>query len=493
MLVEASSDKLRVTWPALRIWGRPSLTDVCAGALLLWLLACAFVGGTTGPLHDAGTGFHIRVGQWITESGSVPRVDVFSFTRPGQPWFAWEWLADLALYLVWWVSGLPGVLVLGCGIIALSVGVLIQRMAARGANALVIVGLLHLIVGASSLHYLVRPHIVTLLFFAVAIHRRAAWWMVPLTALWANLHGGFAAFIVSLFVLAAGLFLEGRAAQGRRTAIIAAACGLASLANPYGWHEHAHILEYMRAGWVTQLVDEFHRPDFGTTEGAYFAVLMALSLAAVARMVLRGQYAESMLITAWVAAGLSSVRHIPILAICAAPAIAELLTDIWWAIPKRPESWSGLLDQIALDHAPGFRRLTLAFPVFVCVLWLVPLPWPRDFPESRFPVELATRHGTALAGARLFTTDSWADYLVYRNYPRQQTFVDGRSDFFGPRMSLDYVRALLAGPGWQWVLDRVGVNAVLLPLHTRLGAVLERSAVWRLADRTAQGELFIRR
>lgn len=477
----------------LRTWITPSLTDVCMGALLLWLLACAFTGGPTGPLHDATTGFQIRVGQWIADHGSIPRQDMFSFTRPGEPWFAWEWLADLGLYFSYALAGFKGVLLLACGTIALASGLLLRQVAARAANALVVVAVLHLVVGASSFHYLARPHVLTLFLFALAIHRPAAWWMVPATALWANLHGGFAAFVASLFVVAAGRLLERNFVEARRTALIASACGLASLLNPYGWHEHAHIIEYMRAAWVVQLVEEFQPPRFGTTAGWYFAALLILSLAAAARLVRRRRYAEALLVAAWVAAGLSSVRHIPILAICAAPAAAELLSGLWFSIPVRRGSWWALLDGIARDHSAGFLRMSPAFPVLICALWFAPLPWPADFPASRFPVEVENRRAGMLADARLFTTDYWADYLIFRNYPRQRVFVDGRCDFYGERVTADYIRALSAQPGWQAVMDRVGVNAVLIPPDAPLRAALEKSAAWRRVDWTPQAELFTRR
>ena len=47
-------------------------------------------------LGDGDTGWHIRTGEWILAHGQVPRQDMFSFTKPGEPWFAWEWLWDVA-------------------------------------------------------------------------------------------------------------------------------------------------------------------------------------------------------------------------------------------------------------------------------------------------------------------------------------------------------------------------------------------------------------
>jgi hypothetical protein len=471
-------------------WATPSLADICACAVFLWMLVYAFSPGPVGPLYDASTGFQIRVGQWIAEHRAVPHNDVFSFTRPGQPYFAWEWLSNLGLFAAYSLAGLKGVLLIACGIIAATLWLLLRRMAATGANALIIVAVLHLVVGASSIHYLARPHIITLFFFALTIGRPVNWWLVPLTALWANLHGGFAAFVVSLLILAVGYCLERNFAKGRRTALVATACGFASLLNPYGWREHAHIIEYMRAKWVTDFVLEFQPPRLGTLEGHYFEILMVLGLAAATRLCYKRRFAEALLIIAWVHAGLTSVRHIPILAICAAPAIAELLMDVWSSIPlRRGSSWA-VMNDIARDHAPGFLRTSVAFPVLLLIVCVAPLPWPTDFPAARYPVDVATRQANLLAGARVFTTDSWGDHLVFRNYPRQRVFIDGRCDFYGEKITSDYNRALAAQPGWQQLFEQAGVNAVLVSPDTPLSAALAASPSWQHVESTPQADLF---
>src|SRR5712692_10996196 len=68
----------------------PSLTD------LAFLMPAAFVflrmNGATGMLGDGDTGWHVRTGEWILANGRVPSQDIFSYTKAGQPWFAWEWL-----------------------------------------------------------------------------------------------------------------------------------------------------------------------------------------------------------------------------------------------------------------------------------------------------------------------------------------------------------------------------------------------------------------
>src|SRR5258706_15690714 len=90
--------------PILRLL--PSMTDVA------FLLPVMFLfGGLNGArtmLGDGDTGWHVRTGEWILAHGQVPRQDMFSFTMPGQPWFAWEWLGDVGfawLHLRWGMAG----------------------------------------------------------------------------------------------------------------------------------------------------------------------------------------------------------------------------------------------------------------------------------------------------------------------------------------------------------------------------------------------------
>src|ERR1700730_11546496 len=75
------------------------------GVLLLTPLSMRLLG-------DAGIGWHIRTGQQIVATPAIPRVDSFSSTTAGMPWFTWEWLYDLAVGQLEAALGLNGVVLL---------------------------------------------------------------------------------------------------------------------------------------------------------------------------------------------------------------------------------------------------------------------------------------------------------------------------------------------------------------------------------------------
>jgi hypothetical protein len=104
------------------------------------------------------------------------------------------------------------------------------------------------------------------------------------------------------------------------------------------------------------------------------------------------------------------------------------------------------------------------------------------FPESLFPVaavernlgELTARQGMP----RVLTSDQWADYLIFRLYPEQRVFFDGRSDFYGASLGADY-RKLLAGERpWRELLARYQFDLALLPHDWALSTSLEREPGW---------------
>ena len=487
-------------------WLAPSLADILFAALLVWLLLFTIHSdGSAGLLLDSNTGYHIRTGDYILEHGAVPRGDIFSFSKPGQPWFAWEWLSAVLFAAVYGSMGMKGLVVLCGALIALANIVLLRHMVWRGANFLAAIAVMHLVVAASSIHYLARPHLFTLLFLAIALwvidadRRRPSpwiWILVPLTTLWANMHGGFLALPACLAILAGGSVLEASFGQARRYSLLAAACLLASGVNPYGFAVHAHALPYLKTKWILDLVQEFQSPNFQAPGAIYFEILLFGGVALAAWLLSQKQIGAALLILAWAHASLTSMRHIPIYGLVCAPLLGREVTGLWdrWARSAKPGSARAILGALANDHTPGLRRLSVWTPITVVLLITLPLgwKWPVDFPEGRYPAAILGKNAELISTSRIFTTDSWADYLTFHFYPRQRIFVDGRSDFFGQEISEDYVQILKGQFGWESHMRRYDLNAALVPSQSALASLLRVNAGWRLVEEDGQAVLFRR-
>src|SRR3984957_1990676 len=93
----------------------PSVRDIIF-IFLFWSLLAGRL--SNRPLADPDIGWHIRTGELMLSTHSLPRTDPFSSTMHGQAWFAWEWLYDLVLGILHRAGGLNCVVWLCAVIVA---------------------------------------------------------------------------------------------------------------------------------------------------------------------------------------------------------------------------------------------------------------------------------------------------------------------------------------------------------------------------------------
>jgi hypothetical protein len=492
----------------------PSLSDCFFIALVGWL----FVFGSNGwkaLLGDGDTGWHIRTGQYILAHHSVPTQDLFSFSRPGAPWFAWEWLTDALYAVLFQISGLKGIVLLSGVIIGLFGIVLLRYTLWRGANPLLAVFTTLLAVGASSMHFLARPHVFTLLLVPVYLwvweaDRRKntpwLWVLIPATALWTNLHGGFVVMLACLALLVAGSALDALLGPAtptagwpavRRYGLLWLGCALASVINPYGIRLHEHIIAYLRADWIQNIVQEFQAPTFRNEGQSQYEVLLLAGLIATGFLLRRRLYTEALWVLFLAHASLTSVRHAPIFAAIAAPLIASELSQAWSNRAAGLKKSDGLriLHQMGKDLSPGFLRTSLWPLTAILALVLLNGPelhWPKDFPAEVFPVSMIGKHSSLISSGRLLTTDQWGDYVIFHNYPGQKVFVDGRSDFYGEAFADQYLHLLQGAYDWRAIVEKNGFTVALLPAGWPLASLLKQDPSWRVVDDDRYSVLFER-
>jgi len=452
----------------------PGLADV---AFLLPALLMLRLGGLSFLLADGDTGWHLRTGEWILRNGRVPTTDLFSYTMPNAPWFAWEWLWDVMFGWLHLHFGMPAVL-LGSLFLICLVSALVYVFA-RGISGNPVIAMAVTFIGgvASSVHWLARPH----------------------------LHGGFFVRVILAGIFAAGEVCAGlfepekigrRAAWMRngRYLLAATACAASSLVNPYGYHLHAHIYQYLTEKYHFDRIDEFQSLSFHHPTAPYLFVLLMAGMAAALWHLSRRRYTWSLLLVTWAWLALVAARDIPIYVICAAAPIALALEEMLGSLARaRVASWCAEAArsfrtfgcEVMMIDGPWRVHLASAavFVLFVslCYAPAPPGPFRGQYSPKKFPAAAVDALCATGTGRRIFTTDTWGGYLIYRLYPRIRVFGDGRSDFYGPQFGEDWGRILDIKPGWQSQLERFAVNTVLLPSEGRLAGALKESRNWRLA------------
>jgi hypothetical protein len=484
-----------------RRWVRlvtPSLSDLFLIAILMWVFAAGQF-GWKGLLADGDVGWHIRTGEYILDHHSVPRHDLYSFSKPGAPWYAWEWLTDVTDAVLYRWAGLKGIVLTAGLLIALFCTTLIRRMVWRDTHLLIAMLVALMGAGVSSIHFLARPHIFTLVLVSVSVWMieadlrrpsRLIWLLVPITVVWTNLHGGFLALILVLAITAAGSAVEaflrrGGWAKPLRYAAVTAACSAASLLNPYGYQLHLHVRDYLRSDWIRNVVQEFQSPSFRGESMFQFEVLLFVGLIVAGSLLRRKQIVEALWILCFAHLALSSVRHAPVFIAVCSPLIASNVSDWYcaWTARASKASLPGIFNQMAADAMKGFRRTSLWPAAVIVTLALMnhPLKWPTDFPDEMFPIKIVHDHAAQILNpnARVLTTDQWADYLIYTN-PQQKVFMDGRSDFYGPEVGNEYIHLVNGQWDWETILKKYGFTLALLPVDVPLSQLLKLRPEWQV-------------
>ncbi len=496
-----------------RRWVRlitPSLSDLFLIAILMWVFAAGQF-GWKGLLADGDVGWHIRTGEYILRHHSVPHQDLYSFSKPGAPWYAWEWLTDVLDASLYRWAGLKGIVLSAGVLIALFCTTLIRRMVWRDTHLLIAMIVALMGAGVSSIHFLARPHIFTLLLISISVWvieadlrqpSRLIWVLVPVTAVWTNLHGGFLALIAVLACTAAGAAVEAflrRTGWARplRYAALTAACAAASLLNPYGYQLHVHVRDYLQSDWIRNVVQEFQSPSFRGESMFQLEALLFAGLITAGFLLRRKHVVEALWILCFAHLALSSVRHAPVFVAICAPLIAANVSDWYraWTAGASKSSLAGIFNQMAADAMKGFRRTSLwPFAVIVALaLMNQPLKWPTDFPEETFPTKIVHDHAAQILDpdARVLTTDQWADYLIFTN-PQQKVFIDGRSDFYGPEIGNDYIHLVNGQPDWQKITAKYGFTVALLPADVPITQLLRTRPEWRVTADDGKRILLVR-
>jgi hypothetical protein len=505
-------------------WFFPSVADALFVAILLGLSS-----GALGRLllRDAGIGWHIRNGEQMIVTHSIPHTDYFSSTMSGHRWYAWEWLYDILVAMIHYAFGLNGVVFYTAAIIAATFVLALYFGLRRGATLPVMLLLLLLALGASAVHFLARPHVfswlLTVIYFelldsASEERPRRLLWLPPLMVLWVNLHGGFVLGFLLLAIYLAGGVIEyfTRREQPKPVAkriqwlsAIALATFAASFVNPYGYQLHVHVYRYLSDRFLMNQISEFLSPDFHGRAQECFAVLLILSMVTLASARRTIRISQLLVVICAAYLGCYATRNLPTSGLLLALVVAPILSDsiahanrsstmsLWLkALLSRLDSFGFRMRNLEL----GLRGHFWMVAIFVLGLWACfnsgrvgsTQLLHAYFDDKRFPVEATHYISEQRIREPIFSLDYWGGYLIYRLYPQDRVVVDDRHDLYGNQFFKEYLKVVLIQPGWEKVLDRLGADWVLVPGGSSLANMLRLTSDWTLAHEDGTAVLFHR-
>jgi hypothetical protein len=508
----------------------PSARDI----IFIFLL-CSLLAGTLSnrPLADPDIGWHIRTGEQILATHTLPRTDPYSSTMQGQPWFAWEWLYDVVLGILHRACGLNGVVWLCAVLVAMTFAILLSQLIKRGTGMLLAIALMLLAEAAATVHLFARPHIVSWLFSLLWFMALERWerggaprwmlWFFPATTLlWVNLHGGWLVGLAMLAIYTLASFIESAREDDAFAVVLAArraramawafiASAVATLANPYGWRLHAHIYHYLGDRYLMNRIAEFRSPDFHGWAQRCFLIILVLMLMAWAGA--RGRVRLSHLLMAIFATymGLISTRNLPVSSMILVLIIGPRLWENFAGLANRPGGWMWMRKSVSrvvgFSGRVGAQELGLRghlWPV-VCVIGALVIcldgGWigshqviHAQFDPKALPVAAVDFLAGEQSATPIFSPDSWGGYVIYRLYPQRLVVVDDRHDLYGSERFREILIVMQGEQGWRELIEKLQVRTALLPTDSTLSSLLrELPLEWKIVYEDTVAVVFEKR
>ncbi len=452
---------------------------------------------------DPDFGWHLRTGEYIVSTLSIPHFDFFSFTATGQPWVTHEWFAQVLMYLLYRLSGFGALTLFFALVSAITFGAVYLRCEGKPYLAVFVVLLAAI---SAAPFWGARPHTISLLLTSIFLYildryrrerrGRLLLWLLPPMLVWANSHGSFALgpVLVAVYLGADWIERAYRRVTGRGDARknligtafdlvdkplagILLACVAAIVLNPNGARLYTYPLETLGSHAIQTYIQEWQPPDWSSRAVQPFGALLVLTIVALVMARPRVSLASLILFAAFTYASLRASRQISIWVLIAAPLLAASVTKLL----RLPVLGAGTARVRGSLQALNWLLL-LVFLLAGMLRIVMVMQSQAEAEREFFPVKAVDTLLEKGWRGPIFNQYNWGGYLIWRLYPRERVFIDGRSDVYSlidDFVVREYLKAYTATADWREPLDRYGVQLVLLEPDAPLAGQLARDGGWR--------------
>jgi hypothetical protein len=474
-----------------------------ARRLLLFVFLIFIFTIAARQIVDPDFWWHLKTGQYLVETRSIPHVDIFSTAFSGKEWITHEWLSEVFIYLVYRAFGFGGLMITFALIITTGFWIVFQRCARKVGHPYVSGAALVIGALAAAPTWGVRPQVFTFLFASIFLvvlndfqsdpRRRAIWWFIPLMILWVNLHAGFLVGIVLILLVIMGQALEALFSQRETMAslwqrlrplcFVLVGCVGAVLFNPNGARMYSYPFETLTSQSMMRYIDEWHSPDFHELMFLPLAILILGVFAALALSRKRIGVAPLIMLTATALGALRSGRNVPFFVLVAIPLLAE---HAWDWLTSQP--WGRWL--MAPEKREAGAQATLKVVLNIALLVVAPLALAglrvqrnvigqSTVEAQKFPTAAIDFIRAHQLPQPIYNDYGWGGYLIWKLAPDYRVYIDGRADVYGDAFMEEFLATQAGQTNWQESLNKHGVRTVLINPDTGLASLLRQDHEWQ--------------
>ena len=434
---------------------------------LLILCICAFtitIALGAGLFVTQDTWLALLSGRVISDSG-LPSEDYFTVWTHGRDWVDQQWLGQLTMYGLWSVGDLQ---LLAATHILLVTGAFggalaLARRGGASTRATAAIGVLAL-EPTLAVSGNIRTQSFALVFFVVllwilradsTLATRQVFWVVPLLAVWTNVHGSvvLGAGFVGMAALASIVEADTTDRRGalQRGAVITGLSAAAVFASPYAPSLPAYYGDTLFSNDFRDYVAEWKSPDLSVVWAPFYA-LGGLTLFLLGRRASALSLFERFVLVITLAMGLMAVRNLAWFAIAAAMLLPAILSD---RVPRKT------------DNTPTRRTWPVAAAAIAGTVaaFVGGLANLDQHVERRYPAKALTTISVAARGdhdLRIFAAPEFADWILW-SHPQLagRVLFDARFELLSSDELRDATRYLTqTGEGWRGAARGAGLSVL---------------------------------
>ena len=436
---------------------------------------------------DTDFWWHLKVGEDILATRHWPTTDAYSFTAPGQPWMAAEWLGDV---LFAWVERIGGLRALDMLLIVMSAAIILALYAfctIRSGNSKASFAATAILTVLSLSVFNFRPQMLGFLFLVltlIALERfrqgrpRSLWFLPPLFVIWVNAHGSWMIGLFTIFVYwVSGLKefqlggMEMRAwtiAQREQLSLVFLLCVAALPLTPYGTRLAFFPFQFINSLPVNLAsINEWQPMPFNVFGAKLFLTLILGWF--VAQLVYKPKWRLEELILFFFGTAMAClhVRFLLIFVPFFAPLLATTLAR--WIPPYQREK-----DQYLMNAA------LMAAMLIGMIYFFPPYAEIEKNIATMYPSGAVSFMRTHPVPAPMFNSYGFGGYLEWSGGGRDRVFIDGRGELYETSgVFADYMHITLLQPGALSVLHGYRVQSCLFDRDQPLAVFLAALPQWK--------------
>lgn len=486
------------------------------------------------PVTNTDIWWHLAAAREMIAGKSFLYSDPFAYSVENAEWIDMHWLFQLIAYGVSRVAGLRGLVLAKCLTMC---GVCLLACSVAPSRTYRVVTAMCLALCTYETRYLIlaRPVMVTLVCIVAFLlvlekgtRKGNMWFVLPLAVLqvvWTNSQGLFVLGPVLIGAYLAGEWVQsmigdrwgrrGDAAAargvGRRLALALALVVVACVINPYGLK--GLFFPFKLLGRIDpSLVNIYSRNvseniplwDKGGANVRYFYSFLAVSLTAAVSLLVNWRYLRISHVLALLAfgyLGVSAERNLLLYFVVAVPVVGLNVTSWWQRVRERSVGKSGGGRQVGwVAAAPRVAAVAAVMllshhtMIHARIATVIPC---TELSPFRVPVAAVQYLEEQPVAGNMFNSIRYGGFLIWRLYPKQKVFVDGRLIIRSPRFFAEYLRVLDNPESFDAFAGKRGITHAVLPIavfdrYLPLVRWLYESGAWALAFVDGSTVVFVR-